>query len=207
MKFQEYVARTDDKKERQWSEEAFRVLVSQAPMGMFIVQGGKFKLINPSLEKITGYTAVELLGDGSVRLVSSDPWKTVQKNAVRMLKGECDQSYEFPIITKSGETRWVVEKVTSTIYKGKSTVLGYLIDISEHKGLEDQFLQAQKMEALGRLAREVAHEFKNLLMTIMNYSEILKMRLTEDDSLIEYVDTIERAAERAASLTRQFSGR
>jgi signal transduction histidine kinase/CheY-like chemotaxis protein len=84
-----------------------------------------------------------------------------------MLKGGLDLPYEFPIITKSGETRWVMEKITSTIYQGKRATLGYFIDISEHKSLEDQFLQAQKMEAVGTLAGGMAHDFNNILTAIL----------------------------------------
>ena len=106
-------------------------------------------MVNPGFEKITGYTAGEVLGGESVRLVSPDYRKIVREKAVQMLKGALDLPYEFLIITKSGETRWVMEKIASTIYQGKRATLGYFIDISERKSLEDQFLQAQKMEAVG----------------------------------------------------------
>ena len=169
-------ATISDITERKRAEEAFQVLVNHAPMGIFIVQDGKFQMVNPGFEKITGYTAAELLGRDSLRLVSPDYRKMVRENAVQMLKGELDLPYEFPIITKSGETRWVMEKVTSTIYQGKRATLGYFLDITERKSLEDQFLQAQKMEAVGRLAGGVAHDFNNLLMVIMGYGELMRAR-------------------------------
>ncbi len=153
--------------ERKRAEEAFQVLVNYAPMGIYIVQDGKFQLVNPGFEKTTGYTAGELLGRDSLTLVHPDYQEAVRKNATAMVKGEHHSAYEFPFTTKSGETRWVMEKVTATIYQGKRAALGYFMDISEHKSLEDQFLQAQKMEAVGILAGGIAHDFNNILTVIL----------------------------------------
>jgi PAS domain S-box-containing protein len=149
------------------AEESFQVLVNQAPMGIFIVQEGKCQMVNPGFEQVTGYTAYELLNRYNRILVHPDYRETVRENAIRMVKGQIDLPYEFPIITKSGETRWVLEKVTSTMYRGKRAVLGYFLDISKHKNLEDHFLQAQKMEAVGTLAGGIAHDFNNILTAIL----------------------------------------
>ena len=121
-----------------------------------------------------------------------------------MLKGELDLPYEFPIITKSGETRWVMEKVTATIYQGKRATLGYFLDITEHKSLEDQFLQAQKMEAVGRLAGGVAHDFNNMLNVIFGYGDLMNQELHQHDPLARYLAEIMKASDRATALTRQL---
>jgi two-component system, cell cycle sensor histidine kinase and response regulator CckA len=197
-------ATISDITERKRAEEAFRVLVNHVPMGIFIVQDRKFQLINPGFEKICGYTAAELLGSDSLRLVSPDYRNLVRENTVHMLKGELDLPYEFPFITRSGETRWVLEKVTATIYEGQRAALGYFLDVSEHKGLEDQFFQSQKMEAVGRLAGGVAHDFNNMLNVIFGYGDLINQELHQDDPLARYVAEIKKAADRAAALTRQL---
>jgi PAS domain S-box-containing protein len=89
---------------------------------------------------------------------------------------------------------------------GSPMVLELGIDITERKALEAQLLQAQKMEAVGRLAGGVAHDFNNLLMAIMGYGELIRSSLIKDDPLYKYSEDILKATERAASLTRQLLG-
>jgi two-component system, cell cycle sensor histidine kinase and response regulator CckA len=190
--------------ERKRLEEAFQALVNHAPMGIYIVQDGKFKMVNPGFVEISGYSEEELIGRSSMSMVASDYREEVRHNAVRMLKGEFCLPYEFPIITKSGETSWVVEKVASTVYQGRRAALGYFLDISEHKSLEGQFLQAQKMEAVGRLAGGVAHDFNNMLNVIIGYGDLINQELHQHDPLARYLTEIMKAADRAASLTRQL---
>jgi len=79
-----------------------------------------------------------------------------------------------------------------------------LRDITEYKRLESQFLQAQKMEALGVLAGGVAHDFNNLLTVIKGYTSLLKEGLTPDDAKQRDLDQIEKAGQHAASLTSQL---
>ncbi len=185
-------------------EEAFQALVNHAPMGIYIVQEGKFQMVNPGFEQISGYTAGELLGRDSRTIVTPDYQEAVRKNAIAMVKGELHSAYEFPITTKSGEIRWVVEKVTSTSYQGKRATMGYFLDISERKTLEGQFLQAQRMEAVGRLAGGVAHDFNNMLGVIIGQAEMAMMQITAAEPLYQSLQEIYKAALRAADLTRQL---
>ena len=87
---------------------------------------------------------------------------------------------------------------------GSPMVLKLGMDITERKALEAQLLQAQKMEAVGRLAGGVAHDFNNLLMAIMGYGELIRASLVKDDPLYKYSEDILKASERAASLTQQL---
>ncbi|OGP70049.1 MAG: hypothetical protein A2Y80_01135 [Deltaproteobacteria bacterium RBG_13_58_19] len=184
--------------------EAFQVLVNSAPMGIYIVQDGKFKRVNPGFAKICGYSEEELIGRPSLNLVAPDYWEEVRHNAVRMLQGQSHLPYEFPVITKSGKTKWVVEKVAPTVYQGERAALGYFLDISEHKSLESQFLQAQKMEAVGRLAGGVAHDFNNMLGVIIGHAEIAMMQVSVTEPLHHNLQEIHIAAQRSADLTRQL---
>jgi two-component system cell cycle sensor histidine kinase/response regulator CckA len=78
------------------------------------------------------------------------------------------------------------------------------LDVTDRKQLEEQFRQAQKMEAVGRLAGGIAHDFNNLLMVIQGYADLMTDRLPEGDALRRNAEQIQMAAQRATSLTRQL---
>ena len=82
--------------------------------------------------------------------------------------------------------------------------LTMVTDITQRKQLQEQFRQVQKMEAVGRLAGGIAHDFNNLLTVIMGFGQLLYEKLAAGDPLRAYVDTINKAGDRAAGLTRQL---
>jgi len=77
-------------------------------------------------------------------------------------------------------------------------------DITERKQLEDQLLQSQKMEAVGRLAGGIAHDFNNLLTTINGYADLMLMRMPQTNPIRQQMEEVKKAGQRAASLTRQL---
>jgi nitrogen-specific signal transduction histidine kinase/CheY-like chemotaxis protein len=79
-----------------------------------------------------------------------------------------------------------------------------MTDLSDRRELEEQFRQAQKMEAVGRLAGGIAHDFNNLLMVISSYAEMMRDQLSAEDGLHKSIAQVQRAADRAASLTQQL---
>jgi PAS domain S-box-containing protein len=96
--------------------------------------------------------------------------------------------------------------VAATAFRGTDGELIGIVedfrDITERRKLEEQLLQAQKMEAIGQLAGGIAHDFNNILTAIIGYGNLLKMEISEDDPLQTYVARILASAERAANLTK-----
>ncbi len=109
---------------------------------------------------------------------------------------------ELEPLCPDGGTRVVRFRLTAHVIPSRHLLV--LHDLTEQRLLERQFLQAQKMEPLGRLAGGIAHDFNNLLTAILGYSEFLGLEFAENDPRLRDIDEIRKAAERAATLTRQL---
>ncbi len=185
-------------------EEAFRDLFFYAPMGIFIIQNRKFRMVNPGFQKITGYGEAELIGKDCLTLATSEFKEKIRLNAIKMLKGKRTAPYEYQFLTKEGEIKWAMESVTTTSFNGKKSTIGYFMDITERRRLEDQLTRAQKMEAIGILAGGIAHDFNNLLTALMGYGELMKMDLDKKDPHYYYTEEIMKTATRGSNLTQQL---
>ena len=136
-----FVAITRDITERKEAERLLKTLTSGSPIGIYIVEHGRFQYVNSHFQRLTGYSEGELLGTDSLRLVLPGDRDMVRENAMKMLKGERSSPYEFRVVNKAGETRWVMETVTPIEYQGRQAVLGNYIDITEHKHLERKMVE------------------------------------------------------------------
>src|SRR6266566_1116871 len=123
----------------------------------------------------------------------------------RVLQGEPRPTIQFRILTKAGTYRVAEFSATAQRRDGRLTgILGIGRDVTERLGLEQQLRQAQKMEAVGRLAGGIAHDFNNILTAITGHADLLLEDLGHHDPRRADVDEIRRSAERAAGLTRQL---
>ena len=193
------------------SELNFRSLVTNAPYGICRCDSRGILLdANPALVQMLGYdSAAELAGENLANL-HRDPqqWFTVA-DCLRSLGPFKDLTSEWmakdgkPILVRLSGSAIPGERVS---FEKKAALFFELFaeDVTERRALEQQLRQAQKMEAVGRLAGGIAHDFNNLLMVISGYCEFLTERTTHDSELRGLVQEIARAAERAAALTRQL---
>ena len=188
------------------AEAKYRALVEQSLMGVYILQNDRLVYVNPKAADLLGYTQQELVD-------SSSPFDFVHEQDRQLVKdqlGRLDPKHMPSVqlavrgVRKDGEVIQVETFCSMTEYGSQSAILATVHDISDRVKLEDQLRQAQKMEAVGRLAGGIAHDFNNLLTAIRGNAELMSQRVKEDPAMAAEVDEILHAADRAASLTRQL---
>jgi PAS domain S-box-containing protein len=186
------------------SEINFRSLVTNAPYGICrIALDGTLLDINPAFAGLVAYGPNELLGRNMGTLYS-DPrqWSQFSSHllSVREFRG-----LEADWMRKDGSTTAVRLSGRALEEEREETTFElFAEDVTERRALEQQLRQAQKMEAIGRLAGGIAHDFNNLLMVISGYSEFLMERAGSNELLRGPAREIGTAADRATALTRQL---
>jgi PAS domain S-box-containing protein len=189
------------------SEASYRSIVERAPYGIYRASSaGRFLMANPALVKMLGYDSEsEVLSLD----IASDVYCNFEDRAQLVSRvieaGEVkDAEYEW----KRKDGRTIAIRISVALVRKDSGELGvfqgFVQDITERKTLARQFQQAQKMEAVGRLAGGVAHDFNNLLMIFGSYAELIKQRKVDDDKVNRYADQLSKAATRGAAITRQL---
>jgi PAS domain S-box-containing protein/putative nucleotidyltransferase with HDIG domain len=115
------------------AEDLFKQLFLSSPNAIFIIQDGKFKLVNPQFVKESGFSEEELLDEDSYKLVYSKDRKMLRENIIKNLKNGLSSPFEYRAINKNGQLRWALQVITSITYQGERAVLGNIKDISEIK--------------------------------------------------------------------------
>lgn len=202
-----------DISERKRAEETLRLrdrAIQAVTQGIVITDPAQANnpiiYVSPSFEELTGYSASEVVGQNCRFLqgAGTDPDAVAQiRQAVQ--QGEACK-VELLNYRKDGTSFWN-ELSISPVRDEKGQVthfVGSQADVTARRKLEEQLRQVQKMEAVGRLAGGVAHDFNNLLTIINGYSEVVLDSLEKNHPLADFVQQIQMAGERAASLTRQL---
>jgi len=188
-------------------EERFRALVEHSADAIALLdRAGTITYATPSTERVLGYRAEQVLGRNAMELIHPDDVAVVsghllglqdRPGAVVALDARYrhqDGSWRF------GECSVANRLSDPTV---RALVLNYR-EITERRRLEEQLRQAQKMEAVGRLAGGVAHDFNNVLTAIFGYADLLNEELPEGHQARRDLDEIRKAAQRASTLTRQL---
>lgn len=167
--------------------------------------------ITDAFTRITGYEPSVVATARDWRHITHPDERELHDKAQKTLAQGQDGVWEFRVIAKDGRTLWfrfynrpIIDPVTGQV----SQIYGAAQDITLVKQLEEQLLQAQKMEAIGRLAGGIAHDFNNLLTVIVSYGDLLVRRSQQEgvggNATSRWGQQIKQAAERAAALTQQL---
>ncbi|MFH2012102.1 MAG: PAS domain S-box protein [Pseudomonadota bacterium] len=141
-------------------EEFYKALMAKSPIGIYIVQNGRFVFVNDKVKEYTGFSDEDLLNMDSLNIVFPEDREKVRQNAILMLKGKTSLPYEFRVRNKKGEIMWTIETVASITYKGQQAVLGNYMDITRQKVMEE-------------IIRESQERFRTIIENIEDgYSEI-----------------------------------
>jgi two-component system, cell cycle sensor histidine kinase and response regulator CckA len=191
------------------AEENYRNIVENAVDGIFQrTSEGRFLSANPALARICGYESPADFVAGVMdarRDLYADPQQYDELNRLLAKQGHV-RGVEIQARRKDGQLIWISETVRAVRDTTGQLLYheGFVEDVTERRQLEEQFRQSQKMEAVGQLAGGLAHDFNNLLTVINGYSEVLFGRLGEGGSERKLLSEIQKASERATTLTRQL---
>jgi len=189
------------------SEKQFRGLVENAPVGIYrTTPDGKILMVNPVITRMLGYSSTEELMS---RNVEKD--RLIPETSKDQFREQIERDGEI----KGLESLWFKKDGSETFVRESARCIrdeegnvqyyeGIVEEITEHRQLEEQFRQSQKMEGIGRLAGGVAHDFNNLLTVISGHAELAAITLNKQDPLHDDLKEIQNAAHRAAQLTRQL---
>ncbi len=173
--------------------DALPVMVS------FRDEQGRFRLVNRCWQQTLGWSQKETAKEDI--LAELYPDEKSRNRVIDFISASEGRWEDFRTRTRDGRvlhTTWTVVRLND----GSTVSIG--IDVSEHRELEEQFRQAQKMEAVGRLASGVAHDFNNMLSIVTGYADLARTRLNAGDPLRHDLEEILRAAYKSANLVRQL---
>jgi len=209
-KVEKTISVIEDVSHLKWAEDTLRLrgaaLESAANTVMITNVHGIIEWVNPAFTKCTGYGLSEVLGKTPRLLKSGEQGEAFYKSLWQtILKGDIWKG-DLINLKKNGE-KYIDETIITPVKDdlGRTThFIAIQQDVTSRKKLEADFLQAQKMEAIGKLAGGIAHDFNNNLSVILGFTGLLKQNLEEQNQDCEELSEIENAAKRSADLTRQL---
>jgi two-component system cell cycle sensor histidine kinase/response regulator CckA len=187
------------------NEERYKHFVDTANDAILVwdAETGEIREANKRSGTMLGLSVTEILGRREQDIFQARDRKAYQTVLRDTLSGTDIEGRELQLRKADGSTITVEVNTSLTQLDGRTIIQGIFRDITARKRLEDEVRQAQKMEVVGRLAGGIAHDFNNLLMVILTHAAKLR-RSPSQEQVAEYIDTIQMATERAATLTKQL---
>ncbi|MGE0462004.1 MAG: transporter substrate-binding domain-containing protein [Vicinamibacterales bacterium] len=188
------------------SEERFEKAFRASPHGIAIIDSEtrRYVEVNDRFLRVMGFTREELIGRTGGELQMTTNPAAGDAAAEQVARHGFAHDIEFQVRTKNGRVLTVLGSGERIEVAGRRSSLWVFRDVTEERELEARLRQAQKMDAVGRLAAGVAHDFNNLLTVILGNCEVGLSVVGPDEPLCRTLDDIRAAADRASALTRQL---
>jgi len=190
------------------SENKYRTLTENLPQKIFLKDTNSvYVSCNQNYARDLGIKPEQIVGRTDYEFFPNELAEKYRADDRRIMQSGQTVDIEEPYLQQGQERTVHTVKTPVRDERGNVVgVLGIFWDITEQRELEEQLRHSQKMEAIGRLAGGIAHDFNNLLTAILGYAELLKRHALPGSETYEAAQTIEKAAERAAELSRQLLG-
>jgi PAS domain S-box-containing protein len=160
-------------------------------------------MVNSAFERISGHRREEVEGkmNWTSFIAADDIERLKEYHQTRRIDPQSvPTEYECHVIDKAGNILNVL--ITSASIPGTDRSISSMLDMTERKRLEEQLIQSQKMEAIGQLAGGVAHDFNNILTSIIGYGNLIQMKIPDNDKLTQYMNPLLASADKAKHLTQ-----
>lgn len=186
------------------SEQKFSLFMENLPAAAFLKQeDGKFLYVNTYWEKVFA-DGRDAVGRKAEDFFPKADWEAFLEDDIHVLETGQKMVRTYRENMRGEQREWLLTRFPVSSEKGRPRLIGgFLVEISEQKHLEEQLRHAEKMEAIGKLAGGVAHDFNNMLTVINGYAEVLTQKLA-GTSAERPAQEIRSAGEKAAGLTRQL---
>lgn len=213
------LGRLDEESGRKAAEEAllqsevrYRRLVESAPLGLYVHRNGLVKYMNPAGLRMLGATSMDTVVNAALlKFIHPDDHGLVTERIRRLQAGEPAPLIEERFVRIDRSIFHVEVSAVPIQFDGQDAIFVFFIDATQRKAaeadrarMEEQFLQSQKMESVGRLAGGVAHDFNNNLTVINGYCDLLLSSLSAGDPIRAQLSLIRKAGDQASRLTRQL---
>lgn len=186
------------------SEDRFERFFDEAPLG--IIRLGPNRIIqdcNAAFATLSGHEVGQIEGKSLIDFIAPDHKEKLLDSISHIEEGRrMDVPLEISLLNKAGEE--ITVQMHARRFKQSDNIVLHFIDLTEQKDLEVQFVQSQKMQAVGQLAGGVAHDFNNLLTAIIGFCDLLLLRHKPGDSSFGDIMQIKQNSNRAANLVRQL---
>ncbi len=187
------------------SEERYRLLVDNANEAIVVIQDGYVKYANPMAVQIFGCSAEKIMATPYIDFIHRDDRDIILERRNKRRTGVLlNKPYTFRLITDDGSLRHMAKSSVQINWEGNSAILGFMLDITELKMMEQEIFKADKLNSIGVFAGGIAHDLNNYLAVLLANASLAKLYTNDPQKVQEKLENMEQATQRAKDLSNQL---